>query len=304
LRARSSQRTLPCVPRRAHVPIELTRGPFTVEDARRAGLSRGQLAGRAWRRIGPAIYVWSGLRTGPALALAATQRRLTFPAVFSGLTAAWLHGLDAESPEPIEVTVPAGCGTSGRVGMLIRRAILASDEIVTRHGVPTTSGLRTLADLSLRLPLSEAVVVADSAYRLELIKPADVEMWVAKHAGRKGVRRMRQILDLAEPASESPMESRLRMLLVLSGMPRPQVQAELSDDLGRFVARADLYYPQRRLAIEYDGATHRDSLLEDNRRQNRLLSAGYRLLRFASGDVLRAPQTVVSEVRSALSQAA
>jgi very-short-patch-repair endonuclease len=55
------------------------------------------------------------------------------------------------------------------------------------------------------------------------------------------------------------------------------------------------------LALEYDGAQHRENLTGDNRRQNRLVDAGYRLLRFAAADVLSAPDSVVGLVRRALS---
>jgi very-short-patch-repair endonuclease len=58
--------------------------------------------------------------------------------------------------------------------------------------------------------------------------------------------------------------------------------------------------PPRGWRLEYDGATHRESLAADNRRQNRLINAGYRLLRFTAGDVLNAPAAVVSMVRRAL----
>lgn len=74
----------------------------------------------------------------------------------------------------------------------------------------------------------------------------------------------------------------------------------LYDEAGRFMARPDLYYPQRRLVIEYDGLTHRESLTADIRRQNRLINAGYRLLRFGAADVLSAPAPVVFLVRQAL----
>ena len=95
------------------------------------------------------------------------------------------------------------------------------------------------------------------------------------------------------------METRLRLLLVFARLPRPLAQVDLGDASG-FFARADLYYPQRRLVIEYDGATHKDSVTEDDRRQNRLLSAGYRLLRFSAADVLGTPDLVVERVRGAL----
>ena len=74
----------------------------------------------------------------------------------------------------------------------------------------------------------------------------------------------------------------------------------LLDDFGLFIARPDLYYPGARLAVEYDGASHRDSLAADNRRQNRLIDAGYRILRFTAGDVLNTPAGVVAVVRRSL----
>ena len=62
------------------------------------------------------------------------------------------------------------------------------------------------------------------------------------------------------------------------------------------------YYPLHRLALEYDGSSHRENLTGDNRRQNRMVDAGYRLLRFTAADVLSAPYSVVALVRRALSE--
>ncbi len=98
------------------------------------------------------------------------------------------------------------------------------------------------------------------------------------------------------------METRLRLLLVLAGLPRPETQVSLFDEQGRFLGRPDLYYRSHRLALEYDGATHRDTLTGDNRRQNLLVNAGYRILRFTADDVLRNPDSVVTQVRQALGQ--
>jgi len=108
---------------------------------------------------------------------------------------------------------------------------------------------------------------------------------------------LRRVVGFAEPAAESPMESRLRMVLLLGGLPRPEAQVPLHDMKGRFLGRPDLYYSSHRLALEYDGSTHRTSLVEDNRRQNRLLAAEIRLLRFTAGDVLHNPDSVTSQVR-------
>src|SRR6202011_5095296 len=101
----------------------------------------------------------------------------------------------------------------------------------------------------------------------------------------------------------SPMETRLRMVVVLNGLPRPEVQVTVRDETGFPIGRTDLYYPAHRLGLEYDGETHRASLAEDNRRQNRLLLADVRLLRFTASDVFRRPDSVVAQVRDALAQA-
>ncbi len=284
--------------------MELTEGPFTLQDARRVGLTRDQLKGRSWRRLGPGLYAWRGLAGGPALLLAALALRLPEAAVFSGRTAAWVHGLDVPPPTLVEVTMPRQSGVSGRVGMSVRRASLDAGDVETIRGLRVTTALRTLADVVTRLPLVEAVVLVDSALRLGRVTTEELDGWIGRHARAKGVKRLREVVDLADPGAESPMETRLRMLIVLAGLPRPESQVELYDDGGAFLARVDLYYRRFRLAIEYDGATHRESLLEDNRRQNRLLGSGYRPLRFAGGDVLRAPESVVAEVMSALLLAA
>lgn len=165
-----------------------------------------------------------------------------------------------------------------------------------RRGMPATSALRTAIDLGRQPSLVEAVVAVDMALRKRLVSVDELRSYVSSHARRSGIAQLRRVVDLAEPGSESPMETRLRLLLVLAGLPQPQTQAPLYDDKGRFVGRPDLYYPAQRLGIEYDGVTHRDSLVDDNRRQNRLLDAGYRLLRFTAADIHRTPDTVVSVV--------
>ena len=96
------------------------------------------------------------------------------------------------------------------------------------------------------------------------------------------------------------METRLRWLMLQAGLPRPTVQANLRDGAARFVGRVDLYYPDARLVLEYVGGNHRERLVEDNRRQNALVNAGYRLLRFTAADIHGRPEAVVAQVRAAL----
>ena len=67
------------------------------------------------------------------------------------------------------------------------------------------------------------------------------------------------------------METRLRWLFIDAGLPRPRAQVDLYDADGDLIARADLYYPAARLVNEFDGGNHKGRLIEDNRRQNKLI---------------------------------
>lgn len=281
------------------VPPQLTQGPFLLNYARSLGLTRQHLRSAAWRSLGASVYAWSGIPDTPMLRLRGIQLRLTFDSVFSGPTAGWIHGLDTAPMSPVEVTVSQNCGVSTRVGVLVRRGLLRPGERVQVGDLAVTSPLRTIADLASRLELTEAVVATETALRLRLCTPAELERHCASLRGVKGVRALRRVVDAVDSRSESPMESRLRMILVNAGLGRPECQALLKDAAGRDIARVDLYYPVPRLAIEYDGAWHRENLVEDNRRQNAILAAGYRLLRFTAAD-LRSPSAVVAQVRTAL----
>lgn len=284
------------------VPPQLRAAPFTVVEARRAGLTWKQLQGASWRRVGGGLYAWAGLPLGPQLVLAAAHRRLPTGAAFSGSTAAWLHGLDLAPCDPVEITVPRNVGVAALAGLPVHRADLSPDQVVQRGGMPVTDQLRTMVDIGRWQPLVEAVVAMDMALRAGLVDAGRLEEFLRARRIR-GVARVRQVLSLADHRSESPMETRLRLLLVLAGLSRPEARVPLVDDHGAFLGRPDLHYPERRLAIEYDGDTHRDRLVDDDRRQNRLLSAGFHVLRFTAADVLRRPDSVVALVRDALTPA-
>ena len=268
------------VARTPRIPSELTGRPFSLGEARAAGLTLDALRGRSWRRLGSGLYCWVGLREDAWQVLQAWQCRLP-NAVFTGLTAAWLHRLDVDPAQPIEVAVPPVSGVRSRLNLSVRRRHLPISDLAIVRGLRATTVQRTLSDVCKRLPSVEALVVLDEALR--------------KRLGRAST----SLGMLAEPA-ESPMETRLRWLLLEAGLPRPEVQVDLRDANARFVGRADLYYPQARLVIEYDGANHRDRLMEDNRRQNALVSAGFRVLRYTASDVFQRPGFVVTQVRQVL----
>jgi hypothetical protein len=264
--------------RTARVPDELKVRPFSLDEATAAGISLSALRGKSWRRLGSGIYCWKGFHEEPWHVLVAWRQRLPRDAAFAGLTAAWLHRLDVDPCHPIEVVVPTACGVRSRMNLAVRQSDVI--EVATVRGFRATTLARTFRDLSRRLAPVEILVLADAALRL-------------------GLGCFHQ---LAKPA-ESPMETRLRWLLIKSGLPAPEVQTDLHGDTGEFLGRADLYYPSAHLVIEFDGGNHRDRLISDDRRQNLLVAAGYRLLRFTSADLRGRPEAIAAQVRSLLREA-
>jgi hypothetical protein len=217
--------------------------------------------------------------------------------VLVGASAARVHGLDL-GRDYAEIAVPPSSGVRSRRGLIVRHVSFPPADVVAVRDVCVTSLHRTLRDLCVSEPAVEALVAIDMAIRLRRTSKAALEAYVTGVAGLPGAGCLRRLTALAAPA-ESPMETRLRWLLISAGLPRPEVQAALYDG-ERFVGRADLYYPSTRLVIEYDGGNHRDRLVSDDRRQNLMIAAGFRILRFTNADLRAHPEMIVAQVRGSL----
>ena len=288
--------------RTPYIPPELTKGPFSLKEARHAGLTLSSLRGKAWRRLGAELYCWHGIREDPWLLLSAWRDRLPADAVFAASTAAWILGLDLDPINPVHIVVPPRSGIRSRTGLSVHRCEIPSGEVNAVRGLRATTLPRTLLDLCNRLTAVEALVAIDMAVHIGLTDSTAIRRHANAMRGRPGAARLRSLAILAA-AAESPMETRLRWLLIQGGLPPPEVQTDLCDNDQRFLGRADLYYPGVRLVLEYDGGNHRERLVEDNRRQNRLMNAGFHLLRFTAADIHGHPDIVVAQVRGALGAA-
>src|SRR5690348_3185339 len=267
------------------IPGELKADPFTVAEAREAGLRWESLQTRSWRRMSRGQYSWTGLDHDVELTLRAVDKRLPERAAFSGRTAAWIHGLDVSPCDPIEVTVARDLPVRSRSGVRLRRACLPESDLTVHRGFRVTTALRTACDLGSCADLVEGTVALDMALHTGIVDMSALNRYVDGNAGTKGIKRLRRAVGLAEPRSESPMETRLRVALIKARLPAPEAQVDLCDDSGRFLARVDLYYRDVRLVIEFDGQNHKERLVPDLRRQNALVNAGYQILRFTAADI-------------------
>ena len=214
------------------------------------------LRGPRYHRLFPDIYLLAEApadldsRSRGALLLAPGRCGL------SGYSAAELLGARcAPAGANAELTVPGG-DLREQPGLTVHRDLLASDEIIDCGGVPVTTALRTAWNLARWLPTVEAVVALDALARLGGFAPQAVLGIQRRYPRARWRRRVPRVIDLADPRAESPMESRARLVLVLRGLPRPELQYPVYDERGEFVARLDMAYPWCKLAIEYDGRGH------------------------------------------------
>lgn len=181
----------------------------------------------------------------------ALHRQLRSEAVFSHTTAAILLGCPVWTV-PDRTHVYQRYRPSSRAAKDVVRHVgtVPDDAVVTAHGLPVTSLARTVVDCALTLHPLEALVVADFALgqdvdRAELL--AELDHW----AERRGVRRARLVVELADGGSDSPWETWVRYEILRAGLPRPVTQMPVPTDRGLF--HTDLGYEQWNLGIEFDG---------------------------------------------------
>lgn len=274
---------------------------FRLGEAAAFGVTQDQLEGPGYRRLHRGIYAWHGLEVTPSLQIKAASLLLPPDGAVSGRAAAFLYGVQLwRPPAPVELTVPRNSKLRCRQGVTVSRTPMADTDITLIAGVRSTTPLRTAFDLARREPRIEAVACLDAMLHKHLVTTARLRAYVAEHQGWRGTKQALEVIRLGNPRAESPMESQLRIILVDAGLPAPVVNEPVHDAGGRFLARPDLRI--RNVLIEFDGDVHRGRqvFVRDLRRQNRVVKAGFVVLRFSGSDVLHRPALIVEQVRSAL----
>ncbi|MGA4686350.1 DUF559 domain-containing protein [Micromonospora sp. AB353] len=291
----------------ARVPRRLAVLPFRGSSAVSDGLlTWTMLRGPTWIRLLPDVYVHrDGYRAGDhGMWCEAVSLRLPPDAVLAGRSAAWLFGVDVLTRDaPVTVVLPTAARLRPHPRLRVVRSPLAARDRTLVGGLPVTTPLRTAFDLGRHGSRVEALVAVDALLHRRLVRLPGLRDFAAARAGWPGLSLLREVLALAEPLSESPMETRMRLLLLDAGLGPLTAQHEVRAG-GRFVARVDLAWPALRLAVEYDGDHHRERahFRRDVGRLNALRAAGWVVLRFTADDVLRRPDATVALVRQALAE--
>jgi very-short-patch-repair endonuclease len=214
------------------------------------------------------------------------------------VSAAKLHGLAVRYDGVPHVAVPRnGARIRSVADPRIRRSSLhLPDSVVhwvdeaTIHGSMLISVPAALREMAMCRPLESVIAAADSALHAGLMTRAT---WTRVTGDLPS--RLTSLLQVVDPKSESITESVVRFRLYLLGIGcRSQVRVA-------GVGRVDLLVGER-LVLELDGrAFHADEqrFEADRRRDARLSTRGYRVLRFSYRQVFEH----WSEVRSAIAAA-
>ncbi|MDP5181263.1 DUF559 domain-containing protein [Blastococcus sp. BMG 814] len=210
--------------------------------------------------------------------------------VLSHRTAAELWDLEVplvDDDRRVHLTVPPGARVRSRADRVVHASVVPAPETRRIDGLLVTSPSRTWIDLAGAVPPAALLAVTDQL--LAQGYPADQFAHVVRrYRGRRGAARARAVMGRGDRRAGSPMESVLRWAILDAGLPCPVLQHEVRDERGRFLAAVDMAWPERRALVEFDGDVHRERrvFVNDLRRQNGLVLAGWQVLRFSSADVL------------------
>lgn len=274
-----------------------TSRPFTRAQARRAGIPDRKLRLRRYRRIFRTVLVRSDVPDSPWLIAQAALLLVPGPAWASHATAGRVHGFPLPALPGEHVSVPEAGQRRRTDGVTCHLAPLTS-HVVEVEGVLVSSAHQAFVELAGQLPLVDLVVVGDHLVRWGRTTPERLVAFCAesdhRHAGAaaRAAAYVRRRVD-------SPMETRLRMLLVLAGLPEPEVNLVLAGETGILGRKYDLSYPAIKVIVEYDGRHHieREEQWEsDLGRREEIDDAEWRILVVTARGIHRDPEETVMRV--------
>ena len=242
-------------------------------------LGDGRAAGISMRRLRSSEYSapFHGVRTTRALSSMADVARAYAPLMRPGLaiggpSAAALYGLPLpsrlNSTDTVHVAVPIDSLRPRGRGIATRVIGSHVFNVVDFDGLTLTDPALTWALLARECSVGELVRIGDAIVsdNMEYVgrhpqfvprSIDDLALGVNRWMSCTGVTKLREALPLIREHVASPPETDLRMLLQEVGFDELEVNADVVDSDGVFIARVDLLDRRLKLAFEYEGDGHR-----------------------------------------------
>ncbi|MFB9312378.1 endonuclease domain-containing protein [Nocardioides plantarum] len=279
-------------------PVDVDR-PFTRAGFRASGLNPGTLHEPEYTRVMPWVWVRKVAIDRFTLIRAAL---LIHPAsaYASFVSAAIVLGLPVPDPPFVHVTVTKAKDRRFRA-QIKPHVTDRIQRVIERNGIRTTDPIETFIDCAGLLGLVDMVVLGDALVKQYGIGPSAL---VRACAGSTDyyAKLALNAASFVREGVDSPMETRLRMLIVLAGLPKPVVNFRIHHDDGTWRRRFDLCYPSLKLIIEYDGLHHAQPQNRENdiERREEFDDEGYRIIVVTARGVYRTPEKTLHRIRRQL----
>jgi very-short-patch-repair endonuclease len=182
-------------------------------------------------------------------------------------------------------------------------SLTAADRAEVR-GIPCTTVARTMLDLAAVVPFWELRKAVSEAEVLRLLDHAEVRRLIKRSRGRRGVARLRMLLDEIHPLTKRTRSELERLFLRMcerSQLPVPEVNVKL--EVGGRRLTPDFLWRDPGLIVEADSRRYHDTdsaFQLDRRREQRLVLAGWRVIRCTWEQVEREPQQLAETIRGLL----
>jgi hypothetical protein len=286
------------------LPESLLTSPFSREDALDLGVPPGRLRALDLHRP------FRGIRTAEAAtdvrALCRAYAPIMSPdQLFSHVTAARLYGfpLPRRLERQKQLDVWAESVQAKDTGVIGHRSRWLPSRIV--EGLPVVDPVHVLVQLADLLGRDDLTAVGD--YLVQRKEPlatlSRIKEVVFESKGVRGIRALRLAAADVRTGTDSPMETKLRLVIVRGGLPEPVIGHTITTADGAFVGTPDLAYVAQRIAIEYEGDIHRVDRLtfaNDIERRERMQEEDWYVIRVISGHLYPNPAWLLSRIRQQL----
>jgi hypothetical protein len=275
-------------------PLDTSR-PFTVREAKKAGITRHQLSSGRYFRIIPEVYIDAD---APLTHIVMVRGAVAYaPAgIVSGRSAGKLWNADVPDSPNVELALPRNVRVVADGIREHRPAQLP--EWRRRFGLRVASPAATFLRLAAELDLVPLVAAGDSLVRETDVTPEDLVAAADASRGRRA-RHARRAARLVRVGVDSVRETELRLLMVLAGIPEPEVNIVFNRDDGSCEFRLDLGHRAHRVAFEYDGKQHNTPAHRayDEWRKGIFGGRQWVIHSFASDDIFVRPDATVETLR-------
>jgi very-short-patch-repair endonuclease len=269
-------------------------GVVTTTQLLAAGWDKDVIARRVargyLRRLYHGVYLAGPLEAEHTAAMAAV---LTTGGVVSHYPAAVLWDWRPPCEGPMHVIARG----RNQPGLVVHHTALDPRDITRRHGIPVTSAARTILDIAATKPTAELERALNEAGLQRRVSPHSLNEQFSRYPHHRGTAALRKAIETEPRVTRSDAEILVLGLIRKAQLPEPETNARIEG------CEVDLVWRDHDLIVEIDSwAFHsmRSSFEQDRRRDQRLTTAGWRVIRITARQLTDEPELVVATLTRAL----